>query len=175
MVEAHHREAVEGQVLDEGAERLLDGVEGLEMVEVLGVDVGDDRDVGRQLEEGAVALVGLDHHPVARAEARIGAVGVDDAAIDDGGSKPPASSRVATSEVVVVLPCVPAMATQCFRRISSASISARRTTGRRALARGHQLRIVALDRRRHHHDLGRAEILRGVADVRPRRPCRAGA
>ena len=33
--------------------------------------------------------------------------------------------------VVVVLPCVPAMATQRFSRISSASISARRTTGRR--------------------------------------------
>ena len=47
------------------------------------------------------------------------------------GSKPPASSNVATIEVVVVLPCVPAMATQLFSRISSASISARRTTGRR--------------------------------------------
>ena len=47
------------------------------------------------------------------------------------GSKPPASSSAATSEVVVVLPWVPAMATQLFSRISSASISARRTTGRR--------------------------------------------
>jgi hypothetical protein len=33
------------------------------------------------------------------------------------------------SEVVVVLPCVPATAMPCFRRISSASISARGTTG----------------------------------------------
>ena len=33
--------------------------------------------------------------------------------------------------VVVVLPCVPATATVDFRRISSASISARRTTGMR--------------------------------------------
>ena len=47
------------------------------------------------------------------------------------GSRPAASSSVATSEVVVVLPWVPAMATHCFRRISSASISARRTTGMR--------------------------------------------
>ena len=31
----------------------------------------------------------------------------------------------------MVFPCVPAMATQLFNRISSASISARRTTGRR--------------------------------------------
>ena len=32
---------------------------------------------------------------------------------------------------MVVLPCVPAMAMPCFRRISSASISARGTTGMR--------------------------------------------
>ena len=47
------------------------------------------------------------------------------------GSKLPASSRAATSEVVVVLPWVPPMATQLLSRISSASISARRTTGSR--------------------------------------------
>src|SRR5215218_3197290 len=47
------------------------------------------------------------------------------------GSSPPASSNVATRDVVVVLPCVPATDTQDLKRISSASISARRTTGRR--------------------------------------------
>ena len=47
------------------------------------------------------------------------------------GSKPPASSNAATIDVVVVLPWVPAMATQLLKRISSASISARRTTGSR--------------------------------------------
>ena len=51
---------------------------------MLGIDVGDDGDVGRQLQEGAVGLVGLDHHPVAGAEPRIGAIGVDDAAVDHG-------------------------------------------------------------------------------------------
>ncbi len=45
------------------------------------------------------------------------------------GSSPPASSSVATIVVVVVLPCVPAIATFDFSRMSSASISARRTTG----------------------------------------------
>ena len=40
-----------------------------------------------------------------------------------------------TSDVVVVLPCVPAIAMPCFSRISSASITARATTGiRRARA-----------------------------------------
>ena len=45
------------------------------------------------------------------------------------GSSPPAASTAATIEVVVVLPCMPAMAMPYFRRISSASISARWITG----------------------------------------------
>ncbi|MNN22090.1 hypothetical protein D3C81_1354340 [compost metagenome] len=49
------------------------------------------------------------------------------------GSSPPSASTDATRLVVVVLPCVPAMATPCFRRISSASITARGTSGMRLL------------------------------------------
>ena len=45
------------------------------------------------------------------------------------GSRPPASSSVPTIDVVVVLPCVPPMAIAWRKRISSASISARRTIG----------------------------------------------
>ncbi len=47
------------------------------------------------------------------------------------GSTPAAASTLVTSEVVVVLPCVPAIAMPRFRRISSASITARGTTGTR--------------------------------------------
>jgi hypothetical protein len=48
VVEAHHGEAVEGDVLDEVFEGVLDLVEGAVVVEVLGVDVGDDGDeIGR--------------------------------------------------------------------------------------------------------------------------------
>ncbi len=47
------------------------------------------------------------------------------------GSSPAAASTLATRLVVVVLPWVPAIAMPCFRRISSASISARGTTGMR--------------------------------------------
>ena len=39
------------------------------------------------------------------------------------GSSPPPSSRVATNVVVVVFPCVPAIAMFEFNRISSANIS----------------------------------------------------
>ncbi len=49
------------------------------------------------------------------------------------GSIPAASRTAATSDVVVVLPWVPPTAMDHFRRISSASISARRTTGTRRL------------------------------------------
>ncbi len=84
MVVAHDGEAVERQVSDQRQKGVLDRVEGLEVVEVLGIDVGDDHDVGRELEERPVALVGLDHHPVPGAEPRVGAIGVDDAPVDHG-------------------------------------------------------------------------------------------
>ena len=64
------------------------------------------------------------------------------------GSSPAASSSVATSEVVVVLPWVPAIATHCLSRISSASISARRTTGMRfarAAASSGLSRLIAVE------------------------------
>ena len=48
------------------------------------------------------------------------------------GSRPASASTLATKLVVVVLPCVPATAMPCFKRISSASIRARGTTGTRA-------------------------------------------
>ena len=42
----------------------------------------------RQLDEGAVRFVRLHHHPLAAAEPRVRAPGVDDAAVDDGGREP---------------------------------------------------------------------------------------
>ena len=61
--------AVEGHVLDELDEGVLDPLEAAIMLEMLGIDVGDDRDRAVEAEEAAVALVGLDHHPVALARA----------------------------------------------------------------------------------------------------------
>ena len=45
------------------------------------------------------------------------------------GSNPAALRTVATKDVVVVLPCEPAIATPYFTRINSANISAREITG----------------------------------------------
>ena len=64
----------------------------------------------------------------------------------------------------MVLPCVPPIAIADFGRISSASISARRTTGRPRARASDQLRVVALDRRGDDDDRRVAEILRVVAD-----------
>ena len=79
MIDAQHREPVEGHVLDELDEGVLDRIEVAVMLEMLGIDIGDDRDRPVEAQEAAVALVGLDHPPVAFAEPGVGAVAVDDA------------------------------------------------------------------------------------------------
>ena len=82
MIDAHDGEAVERQVADQREKGVLDRIEGAEMVEVLGIDVGDDGDVDREPQERAVAFVRLDHHPFAGPKPGVGSVGVDDAAVD---------------------------------------------------------------------------------------------
>ena len=84
MIDAEDREPVERHILDELAIGLLHPLEVAVMFEMLGIDVGDDGDRPVEAEEAAVALVGLDDHPVALAQPRVGAVAIDDAAVDDG-------------------------------------------------------------------------------------------
>ena len=157
MVRAHHREAVERHVLDESAKRLLHRVEGLEVIEMLRVDIGDDGDVGRQLQEGAVGLVGLHHHPVAGAEPRIGAVGVDDAAVDHGRIEPAGIDQCGNQRGGRGLAVGAADRDAAFEphQLGQHLGAAHH---RQALgARRHELRVIALDRGRHHHHLGVAE------------------
>ena len=45
------------------------------------------------------------------------------------GSRPACANTLATKLVVVVLPWVPAIAMPCFKRMSSANMTARGTTG----------------------------------------------
>ena len=79
----------------------------------------------------------------------------------------PASDRQdATRLVVVVLPCVPAMAMPWRRRISSASIVARGTTGMRVARRQH-FRVVLLHRGGCHHRIRPADIFGGMACHHP--------
>ncbi len=82
----------------------------------------------RQLEVGAVALVGLHHQPLATGPLRAG-TGVGDVATDHEarvGAR--ASARIIISiDVVVVLPCVPATASDLACAQIEASIPARRS------------------------------------------------
>ena len=134
------------------------------MIEMLRVHIGDDGDVSRKLEEGAVGLIGLDHHPVAGAEPRVGAVGVDDAAIDHGrieaaGVDQRGDERGRRSLAVSARDRDAALEPHQLGQHLGAAHH-RDASG----ARGGELGIVALDRRRYHHDLGVAERAGGMAD-----------
>ena len=164
MVGAHHRKAVERHVLDEGLERRLHGVEGLEMVEMLGIDIGHDGDVGRQLEEGAVGFVGLDHHPVAGAEPRIGAIGIDDAAIDDGGIEAAGIEQGGDQRGRGGL-AVGAGDGDAALEAHQLGQHLRPPHHRKPLRpRRHQFGIVALDRRGHDDHIGAVHVPRRMAD-----------
>lgn len=88
MVDAENGEAVKGYVLDEVSEGGLKGLEVAVVIEVFGIDVGDHRHGRTQLQESAVALVGLDDDPFALADFGVGAVSVDDPAVDHGRIEP---------------------------------------------------------------------------------------
>ena len=88
MVDAQHCKAVEWHVLHELVEAGEHGLPGAPVVEMLGVHVGHHGNRGWEPEKAAVALVGLDHHPLAGAHAGVGAVVVDDAAVDDRRVEP---------------------------------------------------------------------------------------
>ena len=70
MVDAERGKAVEGNVLDKGVESVAQPIESAVMVQVLGIDVGDDRNSGRQPNESAVGFIGLGDHPAPAAEPR---------------------------------------------------------------------------------------------------------
>jgi hypothetical protein len=58
------------------------------MVEMLGIDIGHDRDRREQQQERRVALVGLGHHVLAAAQAHVGAARAQVAANRHGRIEP---------------------------------------------------------------------------------------
>ncbi len=164
MVRAHHGKSIERHVFDECAKCLLHGIESLEVIEMLGIDVGHDRDVGRQLQERAVRFIGFDHHPVAGAEPCVRTVGVDDAAVDHGRVKAAriderrnqrGGRRLAVRAGDRDAALEPH---QLGQHLSAAH-------HRQALRpRRDELWIVALDGSRHHHHFGIAERGGRMAD-----------
>ena len=84
MIDADDGQPEEGNVLQKGFVFAVHRFHRAEIVEVLGIDIRDDADFGRQPRERAVALIRLDDHPFALPEPRVRSPGVDDAAGDDG-------------------------------------------------------------------------------------------
>ncbi len=164
MVEAHYGKAIERNVLDEAHEGVAQRVEGTVVIEMLGIDVGDHRDGRGQAQERAVRFVGLDHHPVACAQPRVGAVGIDDAAVDhrriesarvEHGGDQRRRRGLAVRAADRDRPFQPHQLAQHFG-----------ATHHRQLARprGQHFRIILLHRTRHDHDLGVGDIVGAVAD-----------
>ena len=80
IVQADDDRAVERHLVDELDEGGADVVERRVVVQVLAIDVGDHGDDRRELQEGAVALVGFHHQEIAVAHARVRAAHGADAA-----------------------------------------------------------------------------------------------
>jgi hypothetical protein len=135
------------------------------VIEMLGIDVGDDRDIAGSLTKvpsDSSASTTIQSPPC---RAGIGAIGIDDAAVDDGRVEAAGIEQRATSDVVVVLPCVPPMAmgleTHQFGQHFGAAHD-RQAAARAAISSG-----LSLDRRRNDDDLRVAEVLRRMADGTP--------
>ena len=169
IVQADHRQAVERQVVQELDEAVLQAFEIAAVgAEVIVVDVGDDGDHRLQVQERGIALVGLGDEVAAVAEARIAAGALQAAADHEGGIESGLGKQPATRLVVVVLPWLPATAMRVFRkRMSSASISARCTTGMSASRGGQHLRVIVRDRRGDHHHIGIAHPCPVMALINP--------
>ena len=84
VVEAEDDRAVERDLVGEADERLLDLLDVRIVVEVLGVDVGQDGDERGEEEERPVALVGFGDEEIPGSELGVGPEGVQPAADDDG-------------------------------------------------------------------------------------------
>ena len=85
VVEAGGGSAVEGYAVHEFDERAFDVGHVAVAVHVLAVEVGDDGEDGRELEEAAVGFVGFGDEVLGGAEAGVGAEGVNPSADDHGG------------------------------------------------------------------------------------------
>jgi hypothetical protein len=168
IVHAQHRQAVERQVVQERDEARLELLEvAVVRAEMIVVDVGDDGDHRVQVQERRVALVGLRHQVLAGAEPRVGARALEPAADHEG--------RV-----------LAALGEDRRRQAGGGGLAVRAGHGD-GVAEAHQLTEHlgarhhgnALAQRRHHlgvvvghrargdHDVGVADVLRGVTEHDP--------
>ena len=88
VIDARYGKPIEGNVAQERLELPVHIFDRLEVIEVLGIDVGHDAYLRRQPHKRPIRLVRLHDHPPAVAESRIRVPIVDDTARDDRGIEP---------------------------------------------------------------------------------------
>ena len=129
LVEAQNGGAVERDAIDELREGVLNFLERGVVVEVFAVDGGDDGDDRRQSrKERSLSSASTTMYSL-RPRRAVVPTELTRPPTTKVGSRPAEAKMAAIIEVVVVLPWAPATAMPYFRRISSASISARGMTG----------------------------------------------
>ena len=84
MIKTHHRKTVERQIFNKMAKSVFDGVKRMEVIQMLWINICDDRHISWQFQKSAIAFICLHNHPFASAQTRVGAISVYDAAIDNG-------------------------------------------------------------------------------------------
>ena len=165
VIETGHHQAVERHAVGEADERLLDVLVVAVVVEVLGVDVGDDGDGGREVQERAVGLVGLGDQQVAGAARGVGAERVELAADDDGGIEAGLAQHRGDQRGGGGLAVRAGDGDAVLEPHQLGEHLGARDHGDAALARDHELGVVALHRGREHHHVGVRHVLGAVADV----------
>src|ERR1035437_5183484 len=129
IVQTGGNRAVKRHLVHERQEGALDVGHVVVAVHVLAVEIGDHGGMGESLrKERSLSSASATRYCVAPRGAFEPSASTRPPTTTVA-SRPPAESTEATMEVVVVLPCMPAVAMPYLRRISSASISPRWMTG----------------------------------------------
>jgi len=137
------------------------------VVEVLGIDVGDDGDRRRQLEKAPVALVGLGDEEVPLAEARVAPQRVDLAADDHRGIQPRRAQHRGDERRRRRLAVRPGDGDGVANAHQLGEHLGARDDGDLQGTRAGDLRVVRVDGARVDEDVGAAQVVRGVADEDP--------
>ena len=164
IIGAADRQAIKRNVGDEIEKALMQGLFGTPMLHMFGVDIGDNRDGRGQPVEGAVALIGLDHHPLALPHPRVGPIGMDDPAIDHGRVDPSGVKKRRDHGCGRGLPMCPRDGDVGFDPHQLGQHLRPADNGQAHRARRVELRITRLDGAGDHHDLCLFQVLRLLAD-----------
>ena len=84
MVEANNADTIKRDIGNIAVKGGAQPVKIAIMVEMFGVDIGDNANRRGQAHKCAIALIGFNNHPIALPQSSISAIGVNNAAINHG-------------------------------------------------------------------------------------------